>query len=113
MLAKKATMNFLLKAVAAPLIALLPALVVSPSRSEESQGAKAPLYPDLPLEKLTRTIPDLEGLRPASGQERLTPILDKMAETIAKLLPRLPDLISREDVFRAENRTGPDSPQKI
>ncbi len=113
MLAKKATMNFLLKAVAAPLIALLPAVVVSPSRSEESQAAKAPLYPDLPLEKLTRTIQDLEGLHPASGQERLTPILDKMAETIAKLLPRLPDLISREDVFRAENRTGPDSPQKI
>ena len=106
-------MHFLLKAAVALLVALTPALVLSQSPAQELPAPKTLLYPDLPLEKLARLVPDLEGLHPASGPERLTAILDNMAETIAKLLPRLPDLISREDVFRAEARTGPDSPQKI
>lgn len=68
------------------------------------------LYPDLPVETLKKMIPELEGLRPAADQQRLSAILTDMAGTIADMVPRLPDIISREEVVRAEAKPGPTPP---
>ena len=79
----------------------------------QSQSARAHLYPDLPLAELQKSIPSLEGLRPAANQAQLQSILDKMAGTVANFVPRLPDIISREDVFREEDTSGATAPQQI
>lgn len=89
-----------------------------------AQDAKAPsaqaaetkvqgLYPDLPLEALKKSVPALEGLRPAVDQQRLAAILNDMAGTIADMVPRLPNIVSLEDVIRAETKTGPTPPQRL
>ena len=88
------------------------------AKPPEAQAAKTKvesqrLYPDLPLLGLKRIIPALEGLRPAADQERLSVILDEMAETIANTVPRLPDIVSREVVIRGETRPGPIVPQRV
>jgi len=82
------------------------------SAAADAQPAGAPLYPDLPLEKLQKTVPSLAGARPATNQDRLQSILDRMAGTIADFLPRLPDLISREDASREEEASAA-APEQI
>jgi hypothetical protein len=118
-------MTLLGKVTAAPLFILVLAVTVNsdfgaPLSGEgpptlgssvgESQAADVRLYPDLPLEKLQKTVPGLAGIRPATSQDPLQSILGKMAGTIADFVPRLPDLISREDVSREEDasRTAPE-----
>jgi len=56
-------------------------------------------YFELPIPKLKEQVPALRGLRYDSSQERLSSILDHVARTIADVLPRLPNLISRESVY--------------
>ncbi len=84
-----------------------------PSEAEvaETKVQGLHLYPDVAVEALKKTIPALEGLRPASDQQRLSVILGDMAGTIADVVPRLPDIVSLEDVVRAETKSGPNPPQ--
>lgn len=76
----------------------------------ESQPGGSPLYPDLPFEKLQKAVPSLDGTQPATNQDSLQSILERMAGTIADFAPRLPNLISRENVSREEDtaRTAPE-----
>ncbi len=55
-------------------------------------------YFDFPFPKLKDVVPELKGLRYDDSQELLPSILTGVARTIANVLPRLPDLISREDI---------------
>jgi hypothetical protein len=79
----------------------------------ESQPADARLYLEAPLEKLKKAIPALNGISPAPNQNQLSSILDGMAETIAGVVPRLPDLVSHEEVYRAQTEYGPTTPRKM
>jgi len=79
----------------------------------ESQPVDAKLYLEAPVEKLKKAIPDLNGLRPASSQNQLSSILDDMAQTIAGVVPRLPDLVSHEEVYRAQTTYGPTAPRRM
>ncbi len=56
-------------------------------------------YFDFPIQKLRHAVPELDGIEYDPSQEQLPSILDHVAKTIADLLPRLPDLISREEVY--------------
>jgi predicted esterase len=56
-------------------------------------------YFELPIQRLKGAVPALKGIKYDPSQEQLSSILDHVATTIADLLPRLPDLISREDVY--------------
>lgn len=71
------------------------------------------IYIEASVEKLKKEIPDLIGLTPASSQDHLPAILTGMADTIAGVVPRLPDLISHEEVYRAESAYGPTAPRKM
>lgn len=85
----------------------------SASASKTDVAPAAPLYTVRSVEDLRKAIPALKGLEPATSQQQLSSILYQMAQTIGNLLPRLPDLISREDIYRAERRPGPNPPEQI
>jgi hypothetical protein len=69
-----------------------------------SQGMPgAQTYFDLPEQKLRAVVSELKGIRFEAGQDRLPSILAGVGKTIADLLPRLPNLVSREEVFRAQD----------
>lgn len=55
-------------------------------------------YFEFPAQKLRDAVPELKGLKFDASQERLQAILAGVAQTIAHVLPRLPDLVSREDI---------------
>lgn len=81
--------------------------------ASEWQPADARLYLEAPLEKLKKAVPDLNGILAAPNQKQLDSILDGMAQTIAGVVPRLPDLVSHEEVYRAQNEYGPTAPRKM
>ena len=60
-------------------------------------GETAP-YVDLPLPQLKKAIRDLNGIKPDSTPGQLELILKKTGEAITSQLPRVPNLICREDV---------------
>jgi hypothetical protein len=62
------------------------------------QYVKTPPYVDLPLPDLKKAIRDLNGIKPDSTPGQLALILKKTGEAITSQLPRVPNLICREDV---------------
>jgi hypothetical protein len=77
------------------------------SRSPLQSPAEATVYYQLPQNKLKEAIPALKGLRYDDSQERLASILSQVAETIANVLPRLPNLVSREDIYHFQSSGDP------
>src|SRR5450631_487110 len=66
-------------------------------------------YFDLPIKRLKDTVPALKGLRDDASQDRLPSILAGVAKTIEIVLPKLPDLVSREDIYHFQSGlTGSD-----
>jgi hypothetical protein len=55
-------------------------------------------------------VPGLKGLRYDASQSRLPAILSNVAKTIAGVLPRLPDLVSREDIYHFQSLPDPNTP---
>ncbi len=60
-------------------------------------------YLNLPIERLKAVVPALGGIKYDDRQEQLPVILNRVAKHIADVLPRLPDLISREDVYHSQS----------
>lgn len=65
-------------------------------------------YFEFPIQKLKGAVPELKGIKYDPSQEQLPSILEHVAKTIADVLPRLPDLVSREEVLHFQ---GPRDPQ--
>jgi len=76
------------------------------AQGPQSLSQNASAYFEMPVAKLKGAVPELRGLRFDAGQERLLPVLAGVAKTIEAVLPRLPDLASREDVYHF---SAPDS----
>jgi hypothetical protein len=55
-------------------------------------------YFAFPFQKLKEAVPALKGLKYDESQERLPSILAGVAQTIANVLPKLPNLVSREEI---------------
>jgi hypothetical protein len=71
------------------------------------QYVKSAPYVDLPLSELKKAIRDLNGIKPDSTPGQLELVLEKTGEAIALQLPRVPNLICREDVAdEAPPQTG-------
>lgn len=68
----------------------------APQAAEGNSPAQS--YVDLPLPELRSAVRELKGLEPASGQERLNPILQRVGEECNDLLQHTPNVIAREDV---------------
>lgn len=64
-------------------------------------------YFELPIQRLKSAVPALKGIKYDPSQEQLTSILDHVAKTIAEVLPRLPDLVSREEIFHFQSPRDP------
>jgi VWFA-related protein len=60
--------------------------------------ANAHPYLDWPLAQLTEQIPELKALQPATDQQQLPVILQKMGRTVDDFVHNLSDLIAHEDV---------------
>jgi hypothetical protein len=69
-------------------------------------------YVDDALPKLQKAVPALVGLKPDANQEDLPYILNSIAGAIADFVPRLPNLVSREEVYRSENAAKLDAPHQ-
>ena len=65
--------------------------------------ADASIYLDFSFPRLKQAVPPLKGLAYESNQDQLPSILAKVAQSIADALPKLPDLISREDVYHSQS----------
>jgi hypothetical protein len=71
------------------------------------KAPKEAAYPELPIRTLKRAVPSLRGIRYDANQEQLADILSRVARTIDKALPRLPDLISHEEVYHPQGTPEP------
>jgi hypothetical protein len=67
-------------------------------------------YFEFPFQKLKEAVPALRGLELDPSQERLPALLARVAQTIANVLPRLPDLVSREDITGFQSPRNPSAP---
>ena len=63
----------------------------------QQYGKTAP-YVDLPLSQIKKSIRELNGIKPDETPGQLELILEKTGRSIALQLPRVPNLICREDV---------------
>jgi len=75
----------------------------APDSAHTPASEPATSYFGLPIDRLKIAVPALNGIRYESGQKQLPVILASVAKRIAEVLPRLPDLISREDVFHFQS----------
>jgi hypothetical protein len=71
---------------------------------------EATTYFNYPIQKLKVVVPGLNGIKYDDSQKELPVILGSVAKKIADVLPRLPDLISREDVFHFQSTPDPNTP---
>jgi hypothetical protein len=75
-----------------------------------SLGAQdATTYVNFPIQRLRAQVPELGGIKYDDSQQQLPAILGRVAQHIADVLPRLPDLISREDVYHFQSKTDGDA----
>jgi hypothetical protein len=72
-------------------------------------GPDAIRYLDAPVQRLQESIPALKGLKSDPSQEQLPAILASVAKTIADVLPRLPDLVSKEEIYHFQSKRDPSS----
>jgi len=85
---------------AAAQIELSPSSAPRGANSSTRLGAQeAETYLRFPIQRLKAVVPALSGIKYDESQGQLPSILNHVAQHIADVLPRLPDLISREDVF--------------
>ena len=75
-------------------------------RPEYSSSSGAQTYVDLPLRKLKNKVSELEHLNASDNQEGLGLLLRNIASTIARTLPKLPNVMSEENVYRAQGESG-------
>jgi hypothetical protein len=90
-----------------------PREAVSAHDAGASPQDEATSYIDVPIQRLETLVPQLMGIRYESNQERLPLILANAASVIGQVLPKLPDLISREDVFHFQGKWHPSSSDEI
>jgi VWFA-related protein len=67
-------------------------------------------YIELSISRLKDAVPSLKGIQYDSSQQQLPSILAGVAKTISDVLPRLPDLVSREDVLRSQGSWDSNAP---
>jgi hypothetical protein len=79
----------------------------------EPHTSDSGLYLEASLDRLKKEVPILTGLRPDAGQESLPVTLQGVARAIEEMVPRLPDLVSREDVQRLQNEAGLAAPRRL
>jgi len=88
----------------------LPAPAV-PTRTEPlTSAAPAPSIADLPIAEIVRQVPDLKNLQPATSQDLLAQILQKVGANVATLFDSFPNVDSHERVV--EQRQTPFSSEK-
>jgi len=70
----------------------------------------ATIYIDFPFQRLKQLIPPLKGLafesNPETSHAQLPAILAGVAKSIADALPKLPNLISHEDIYHFQDARG-------
>jgi len=74
-----------------------------PGRTPSQGLANAAIYFDLPVRKFMEAVPEIKGLKYEPSQDQLPQILASVAKTIGDVLPRLPDLVSREVVYHFQD----------
>jgi VWFA-related protein len=90
-------------------VALPPNPALQPEKADESKASAKPTYVDYSSKKLQSTISALNGLKPDSDQSNLVAIMEKVGQSIADSLQKIPDLISREDTYylKVDNSSHP------
>jgi hypothetical protein len=73
----------------------------------DTTGQDAASYFDLPVKRLKDRVPGLRGMKDDRNQEHLPAILAAVDQRIADVMPRLPDLISRERVYSFQTTQSP------
>jgi VWFA-related protein len=71
----------------------------TPPSGQELPQAHATAYVDDPLQKLKTSVPTLDGLKYDANQDQLSFILTSLSQTTENVLLKLPDLVSREEIF--------------
>ena len=85
--------------LAAPAMAgNIPPIKPSPSTGPSTLAPTAPSLIEIPTAKLTRKVPELKNLEPATSQDLLALILQKVGANVSTLFTNFPNVTSREQV---------------
>jgi hypothetical protein len=79
------------------------------SASATLGAREATTYLNFPIQRLKAVVPALGGIKYDDRQDQLPVILGRVAQHIADVLPRLPNLISREDVYHFQSTADADA----
>lgn len=79
-------------------VCVVPIGVAAQSAETVSLYAEAKPYMDNPLPTLKTKVTDLDGLKADTNQDELPTLLNKAGEVILAQMPRVPNLIAREDI---------------
>jgi hypothetical protein len=74
-----------------------------PMQTPSDQAGGATIYLDFPLSRLKESVPQLKGLHYDAAQQQLPAILAGVANRIAEVMTKLPNLASREDVYHFQS----------
>jgi hypothetical protein len=66
---------------------------------QRAAGARTSSVVDMPMDELVRKVPALKKLRPATSEQPLAPILQKVGKNVAALVRNFPNVTSREEVL--------------
>jgi len=67
-------------------------------RIHEAEGAKGWSVLSLPANELAKTIHELKGISPATGQDELLPILKRLGDNAESFVRNIPNTASREEI---------------
>jgi hypothetical protein len=107
-----------LRLTAAAIVALAAALIPAHAQDGPRPSSRysqtlpdahpdAIIYLDFPFPRLRQAVPPLKGLSYESKQDQLPAILSGVARSIASALPKLPDLVSRENIYHFQSARDP------
>jgi hypothetical protein len=113
MIRRRAVRGFSVIFLIASAFAAFPQTQQLPSQSADAVRAEAARlyadahpYLDAPFPELKKVVQELSGMTPASSQEQLPDLLDKVGVKADELLQRVPDLVS-DEVVNETRRTIP------
>lgn len=94
------------------LVLLGPSSTISSQQTTPAQAialqqyARTAPYTDIPIPQLTKSVKELSGLKPQSDSSQLQSVLQKTGEAINAQLPRVPNLLCREEIAEETQPAG-------
>jgi hypothetical protein len=81
-----------------------------PMQTPTDLAGSTTTYLDFPIQRLRSQVSALKGLQYDAGQDQLPAVLTGIAAAINRVMLKLPDLVSREDIYHFQSPRDPLAP---